>query len=97
VVARLPLVEGLGDAAHLGSADAGAALRDAGLVAVGVGEQLHEVDEDVGAAPLPGVHAAEQVDAAARRIAVVDPQGLAGAPLPDTLRQGDPSSERPAP
>src|SRR3954470_17857974 len=82
-------VEVVHDLPHLGCADAGAALGDAGAVPVGVGEQPDEVDQDVGAAPFAGVHPAEQVDPGARRRTGVNAQGRTGPPLPRPVGQGN--------
>ena len=82
-------VQVVDDLRDLPGVQAHPALADAGAGAVGVGEQLHEVDQDVRAAPLAGVHAAQEVDAGRGGRAVVDPDRAAGPPLPRDVRQRD--------
>src|SRR6478672_2728889 len=82
-------VQVVDDLDDLRRVEAHPALGDPAAGAVGVGEQLHEVDQDVRAAPLASVHAAEEADTDGGGRSVVDADRATGPPLPRDVRQRD--------
>ena len=83
-------VECVDDSLNVGGGEGLASEGEAGAAEVGLLQLFDKVDENVGAAPLAGVNAAEEVDAgAARAAAVGDLDGVTLPAFPGQVRQGD--------